>query len=120
MRIFRGWLAMAACGLIALSGCSLKPKLNHSAEYTLDAGATQRLPVDATTVDQTVNVEFDAGETPINVYLVVGNDAARFEDELIAGRKPPIAAAASAEKQAKGTLSAAVPAKETLSVILFN
>jgi hypothetical protein len=122
MRFSRGLAVLAACTVVVLGGCNTKPKLNETKEYTLDeTGSVQNIEVPPVDFDQTVNVEFDSGGTPVSVYLIVGKDAgAKAYKELQNNQKPTAAPKASAEKQSKGNLSAPVPAKELLTILIAN
>jgi hypothetical protein len=112
MRLLPRLMLLALACVVALSGCKMKPKLNVEKTVTLEPHAYNHLEVDPVNVEQTVTVNFDAGDVPVGVYLVLGKDAAAAK-----GDEGAIAAAkAKTEKAASGTVSLAVPANEELRV----
>src|SRR5262245_7015219 len=98
MRLMPKVAGLALAGLVALCGCQMKPKLHDERSMTLEPGVLQPLEVPAVNVEQTVNVAFDAGDTPVSVYLVLDNDARKQNDD----EKIIAAAKAKAEKQKSG------------------
>lgn len=112
MRLMPKVAVLALASLVALAGCRMKPKLHDERTLTLEPGVMKPLEVPAINVEQTVNVSFDSGSTPVSVYLALDKDVrtATDDDKIVAAAK------AKAEKQTSGTVSVLVPANEQLNV----
>jgi hypothetical protein len=104
------------CGLLLPAGCQ---RLNYEKEYAIDPFEVKTIIFDPPRYEQKVTVEVKSPGSPVSVYLVKGEDAAKGETALL-NEKAPTGALAGKDKSEDVNLEATIPAKTEYTLLVFN
>jgi hypothetical protein len=102
--------------LTALAGCQ---RLDLDKSYTVAAGGTQAIHLDAPRSTQDLKVEISSPGKPVSACVVKEEESTKAEEALNNG-KEPAAALAYTGKAENLTLQAKIPAKTAFAVLVFN
>ncbi|HUR55439.1 MAG TPA: hypothetical protein VMZ71_14995 [Gemmataceae bacterium] len=108
------WVCLAVmCGL---SGCAAP--LDESKKFTLDQGGDISKQFDLTEQpkEQTIKVELTSSETDVDVFIILADKQAEFDKS--SGEKRVAAAAASQLKTKSATITAVVPPKTEVRILV--
>ena len=115
MRVSFALLRILSMTLVACAGCQ---RISVEKSVTMDVGDVKGAAlIDGPKSEQKIKVEFTSSESPINVFVVLGNDSNKILDELFKPT-PKADIRAKTEKAKEGTLEATIPANQDYGIYL--
>jgi hypothetical protein len=108
------WL-FCACLTLSLAGCN--SSLNYEKTMSLGPGEVNSFSPDPPRREQKVTITFKSTETPVDVYVAIGNDVEAVASALTK-YKTPQNVLASKLKARDGSLEVTIPAKTRFGAIV--
>lgn len=103
--------------VLLLTGCP-KSKIHQERTFSVDAGDSYQLQIDAPTGNQKIAVSVSSKESTVNVYIVLDDQITGNKDDVDPAKLPATAILGSEKSVKDAVVSASIPAKKAYRIIV--